>query len=341
MCLRIVLESACRLPAQSLLPDLLHLVDSPLVGVCTALVCPDRMTLPDAADYFLLSMVGIVSKTTVEFYRRRLPVLVDYFGDVSIETITLEQLRAWRQCLAGRALRYRGTARECSGGLSVYTIHQYIRVTRRLFRWLLDEGKISHNPAKRLELPKLPAQPRRGIPQKSRDAMCHLCSTTRDRAILAFLWSTACRVGGLAGLLLEDLYLHERRAIVREKGRGGSQKLRWVFLDPECVDAVAAYLIDRPPSDDPHVFLGKSRGQVRPLSEGGIYQVVQRIAQAAGVKKYNPHEWRHARIRHWLNNRMPLKTASQLAGHSTIKTTADIYGTSSEEELLEAFDKYS
>jgi hypothetical protein len=37
---------------------------------------------------------------------------------------------------------------------------------------------------------------------------------------------------------------------------------------------------------------------------------------------------------------MPLSKASQLAGHSGVKVTGDIYGTSSAAELHEAADRY-
>lgn len=303
------------------------------------------MLLSDALGGFLASLPGCVSPSTELYYRRRLPSLLRVLGDVPVDGITLADLRAWRNCLAGKSVRYQGSSRECPGGLSPWTLHQYVRCARRFFRWLHDESLVTVNPAKRLPLPRLPSLPRRGIPDQDRLAILAACESERDRVIVLFLWSTGCRVGGLAGLRLEDLDVRRRRARVVEKG----DKPRTVIFDEACASALAAYLAVRPGVSFSNLLVGELRGKARskygpyaPLQESGIYQVLERLALAAGVtSRFNPHEFRHARIRHWLKNRMPVKQVSQLAGHSTARLTLDIYGTSNDDELQEAFDRYS
>ena len=73
-----------------------------------------------------------------------------------------------------------------------------------------------------------------------------------------------------------------------------------------------------------------------------IYQVLKRLASQAGIESgFNPHNFRHGAIRGWLANGMPLSLASQLAGHSSVNVTGDIYGTANESELARAHDIYS
>ena len=298
---------------------------------------PDRQMLQPAIDAFFASLAGVISQNTEIFYLRRLPSLSQFLGDIRLATITLDQLRAWRADLARSKIRYAGTSRERPGCYSPYTLHQFVRVARKFFKWCEETGRISSSPARRLELPPLPSPKRRGISPESARLIFAACSSPRDYAILRLLYDTAARVGGVAGLCLDDLDLDCFKALVREKGRGGHGKERFIFLMPSTVAAIREYLAVRPNVPFDNLFVGK-RG---PIHESGIYQIIKRIAKRAGVKKgWNPHNWRHARIRMWLSKGMPLKTASELAGHSSIRITADIYGTSSDQELLEAAQKY-
>jgi len=267
-----------------------------------------------------------------------LPSLVSFLGDQPIEKITLAQLRAWRANLAGSTTRYTGTKRERPGRLSPYTLHQYVRVVRRFFAWCVEEELLAKSPAARLELPQLPKKTVRGISAKNREAIIAHCDNPRDLAICRMLADTGCRVGGVAGLKMDDLDLDNALCIVWEKGRGGSQKSRVLFLLPITISALKNYLAVRS-SRCENVFLGRYGN---PLTAGGIYQAIERTAIRAGVKKgFNPHNWRHGRIRGWLANGMPLSTASQLAGHSGIQVTGEIYGTFDENQLRVAVNQYS
>jgi integrase/recombinase XerD len=161
-------------------------------------------------------------------------------------------------------------------------------------------------------------------------------------ALCWFLYSTACRVGGLVGLTLADLDLDRGRARVCEKGN----KTRSVFLMPEAVEALRAWLPGRAvTAGDPqhalkgqgHVFLGQ-RG---PLTTSGVYQILKRLAARAGVPAgWNPHNWRHRRLRDLQAAGMPLGLVSQIAGHASVEVTAGIYGWLSPDELQREFGKY-
>ncbi len=298
------------------------------------------MLASKAIEAFLLSYHGSKSPQTIIWYERRLSALLLFLGDVEVATITISDLRRWRAGLFERRTRYENHPsgrRPEPGGLSAHTLHGYVRAARRFFRWLEEEELLDHNPARRLELPKLPRRMVRGIAQGDLSKILEAArqSGPRDHALVWFFYSTACRVGGVVNLRLDDLDLGRCRARVREKG----DKTRPVFLIPPAADAMRAWLDVRPDSDDDdHVFLGE-RG---PLKGSGVYQVMKRLAKRAGVARgWNPHNWRHRRIRDLQARGMPLGVLSQYAGHASVEVTADIYGTLPEDELQQLYFQYA
>lgn len=300
------------------------------------------MRLSRALEAFYLSLNGSKSPATLVWYKRKLTSLT-ILGDVDIKKINLHDLRRWRAELAERKTKYTShpTRREENEGLSTWTLHGYVRAVRHLFKWLTDEGLIPRNPAARLELPQLPNEPRKGISQTDLQKILDVARDhPRDYALCLFLADTACRVGGLCNLTLADLDLERGRATVREKGLGGEQKSRTVYLTPRTCDALRAWLAARPASNDNdnHVFIGQRGG----LTPSGVYQIVKRLARAAGVtRNWNPHNWRHGAARAMLQNGASLAHISQLLGHEDVSTTARFYGTFADEELKAAHDKYT
>lgn len=267
------------------------------------------MMLSEAVEAFLLSCDGCKAPATLTWYEQRLRSLLTFLGeDACLESVTISDLRRFRSSLAGKG--------------SVWTLHGSCRAVRRFFRWLCDEGRLSHNPALRLELPRLPKGRARGIEHGDLRKMLSAAADlgARELALCWFFYSTGARRGGVVGLRLSDLHLEHRYALVCEK----NAKTRMVPLIAEAVAALRAWLSVRPKVADEHVFIGR-RGL--PLSGNGVYKVLRRVAEAAGVDgQWNPHSFRHRRARDWLAAGVPLSIVSQGLGHSTLSVTADIYG---------------
>jgi integrase len=123
---------------------------------------------------------------------------------------------------------------------------------------------------------------------------------------------------------LGDLELDRARALVREKGLGGQRKSRAIHMKPVTVRAVRDWLAVRD-------IDGKS---VFGLSGNGIYQMMRRVAQRAGVTdRHNPHSFRHGFARGALDKGLDLASLSQLLGHSDVSITARFYARWADEEL--------
>ena len=303
------------------------------------------MLVSKALEAFLLSYQGSKSPATLDWYQRRLSSLIKFLdssegGSASIEHVTTNSLRLWRVHLMEQKTRWADhPMRETrAGGLSLWTLHGYLRAARHFFKWLADEGILTANPAIRLELPRLPKDRKAGIPQS--DAVKILDTARdlgipRDYAIVLFLAETMCRVGGVVNLRLGDLDLDRGRARVVEKGN----KSRPVYLEQRGIKAMRVWLMVRPSVSNDYVFLGRSGNG---LTVNGVYQVLKRLAKAAGVPKgWNPHNWRHGGARAMQRRGMPTGVLSQTLGHSSVEVTVNFYGTSTDDDLKTAHTQYS
>jgi len=92
------------------------------------------------------------------------------------------------------------------------------------------------------------------------------------------------------------------------------------------------------------VFLN-SRG--RPYSVRNLNLIVAKAGRKAGLKnpnpflkEINPHILRHSCARRWLRNGMRIEVVSQIMGHSSVKTTLDIYGRPSINDVKEQFERF-
>lgn len=283
------------------------------------------MLLSQALQSFDLSLTGVASPKTREWYASILRSLIAFLGDVELSAVSLVDLRRWRVYLI-------------KSGLSIWTVHGYLRGVRRWFNWLVEEGELAASPAVRLALPRLPDEPPKGITDGDLALMIRAgrLSGARDYALVLFLADTGCRVGGLCGLRVEDVDLDRKRAIVREKGAGGNGKSRAVFYGEETALALAEWLSVRPNQAD-RVFIGR----LGPLTRSGVYQVLKRLASTAGVTgRWNPHAFRHGWARAALQNGADLATVSQIMGHSTVEVTARFYGRFAETELARAHARF-
>ena len=294
------------------------------------------MKLSEAAALFFTSMKTVRAPATIDWYAKKINSLIVFLSDPEIDSIDLFALERFRSSL-DRPSAAKGRA----GKVSAYTVHGYVRAIRRFFIWCYYRHLISVSPAEFLEKPKLPKQPRKGITPEDAERMLSIAEQTsrRDFAILMFLRDTGCRAGGIYNLLTADLDIDHNVATVHEKG----DKERIVFYTADTAFALARYKLWREnPLDLPQFFLSESgHGHKNTaMTYKGVYEIFRRLAQKAGIKeKFSPHQWRHAAIRSWLKAGMNLKSASEIAGHSSEKVTGDIYGTLDELELHALYDQ--
>lgn len=81
-------------------------------------------------------------------------------------------------------------------------------------------------------------------------------------------------------------------------------------------------------------------GRKGPLSTDGVYQIMRRLGQLAGVSRYNPHSFRHRLVKCMVKNGAPHKVIQDLMGWNSAKMV-QIYVVHTAEELQHHHDMYT
>ena len=193
------------------------------------------------------------------------------------------------------------------------------------FGWLHDEGHIPVNPVKTIKV--------RGEDVEViffsvdeeiaiREVQCCL----RDKAMIAFLFSTGVRVGELAAMDRNNVDLLNASVTFRgEKGRTG--KFRTVYLDQWARRYLAMYLSARK-DNNPALFVSERvyDGQPRRLGNAAIEKITKGIVKKAGVKTVGTvHVFRRTFATRLAARGCPIDIIQELMGHADPSTTLKHY----------------
>jgi integrase/recombinase XerD len=222
------------------------------------------------------------------------------------------------------------------------SVGRKLSALRHLYRYLLLDKKIEHDPTLNIESPRqwkvLPKSLGRDEMEAILAAPLALhkegkCDTKesaalaiRDRAMLEVFYAGALRVSEVITVKLEDLKLDAGYMLVRGKG----DKERVVPLGKSAQDALAEYLAQSRPvlvagkggtavlaCNSPLLFLGRSANK---LTRQRVWQMV-RTASAVSGRPASPHMLRHSCATHMVENGADLRTVQTILGHADISTT--------------------
>ena len=232
------------------------------------------------------------------------------------------------------------------------SVGRKLSALRHLYRYLLLDKKIEHDPTLDIESPRqwkvLPkslardevestlASPAAMLASGQRHSKDEAALAARDRAMLELLYAGALRVSEMVNATLEDLKLDAGYMLVRGKG----DKERIVPLGRPAQDALSEYLAQgRPvlagrrvktphpvaknatrmghPSTTPFLFIARGG---RRLTRQRIWQMVGEASVASG-RHASPHMLRHSCATHMVENGADLRTVQTILGHADISTT--------------------
>jgi integrase/recombinase XerD len=209
------------------------------------------------------------------------------------------------------------------------SVGRKLSALRHLYRHLLVDAKIDHDPTLNIDSPKqwkvLPKALARDEMEKTlagpeafSNSKLAVAMAMRDRAMLEVFYAGALRVSEMVNAKLEDLKLDTGYMLVRGKG----DKERIVPLGKSAQDALTAYL-DEPRAtlaagkNSPYLFL--ARGAHR-LTRQRVWQMVKAASSASG-RSASPHMLRHSCATHMVENGADLRTVQTILGHADISTT--------------------
>jgi len=232
------------------------------------------------------------------------------------------------------------------------SVGRKLSALRHLYRYLLLDKKIEHDPTLNIESPRqwkvlpkalardemeamLAAPLKRDAAGTTRNTKESAALAARDHAMLEVFYAGALRVSEIVNAKLEDLKLDAGYMLVRGKG----DKERVVPLGKSAQEALTEYL----KQSRPVLAAGKRSGTSRGLSaivpasarnspllfiaRGGrnltrqrVWQMV-RAASAVSGRAASPHMLRHSCATHMVENGADLRTVQTILGHADISTT--------------------
>jgi integrase/recombinase XerD len=210
-------------------------------------------------------------------------------------------------------------------GLSSRSIARKLTTLRGFYRFLLDEGRLSEDPAALLSAPRQWQNLPKYLNSKQVEALLGAPPTdraqgTRDRAMLELLYACGLRVTELCHSRLTDLNLE--LGFLRVTGKGNKQRMVPVgskaqqSLQEYLSWARGALLKSR---SSPYLFVTARGGA---MTRQGFWKLLRAYGRKAGIfHDLTPHVVRHSFATHLLEGGADLRSVQTMLGHADIATT--------------------
>ena len=208
------------------------------------------------------------------------------------------------------------------------SVGRKLSALRHLYRYLLLDNKIEHDPTLNIESPRqwkvlpkaLASDEVESVlqgPLRAKDDRQSQALAGRNRAMLEVFYAGALRVSEVVNLKLEDLKLELGYVLVRGKG----DKERIVPLGRAAQEVVQQYLRDARPvlaagRSSPFLFIARG---ARGITRQRVWQMVNDAS--AQSRHASPHMLRHSCATHMVENGADLRTVQTILGHADISTT--------------------
>jgi len=176
---------------------------------------------------------------------------------------------------------------------------------RAYFQWRRPED----DPTAGIRIAQPRREPKRPYADEELRRLLAACLSARDRALILLLISTGVRRGEVVGLRPE--HIDWERGLLLVEGKG--QRRRWVAPGTRTMAALRLCANGTGP-----VWRGR-RGNA--LTRDGLYQVIRRIAERAGVEGAFIHRFRTTWANEFLSQTGDVGSAQVLLGHAKVAQT--------------------
>lgn len=200
------------------------------------------------------------------------------------------------------------------------TRRKYQKNIKTFFNWLVRIEELDRSPARNvIRSKKLPAYISRD--KAITDQELELLLTwsqfrPRHDALFKLLRDSGCRIGGAAGLRVEDIDFERHVARVTEKG----DKSRLIHFGEETARALTTWLL----------MTGRRTGFVfsvdgGPIQSASLAQLVSLTAAKLGLRALGPHHFRHRKGHQLADAHVAPSIAATALGHSDPNITLRHY----------------
>lgn len=282
-------------------------------------ISDDSSTADDLLDAFLTALrIEGRSEKTIKRYQYLIQRMMN---SIKIQTrnITVYHLRQY-------------LVQEKARGISDRTLESTRQVFSSYFNWLHRERLIDANPVSNLGAIKYQKKIKDTYSEIDIERLKYSAKTIRDRAIVAFLLSTGCRISEMTQLNRTDVDLTSLECKVLGKGN----KERTVYMDAVTGMLVRDYLKLRTDAF-PALFTGKGTER---LSPSGIRQMLTRLSKQSNVSHVHPHKFRRTLATNLIRHGMPIQEVASILGHDKLDTTMQ-YVVLNKDDVRNSYRKYA
>ena len=225
------------------------------------------------------------------------------------------------------------------------TVARKVAAVKSFFNYLTAEGLVPSDPTESLSSPRVGKTLPKPLTVREVDELLEqprkrsTPEAKRDKAMLELLYATGMRVSELVSLDLDSIELHQNKATVRCKGKGGKERL--IPIHDQAVHALRIYLQEARPElarsrREKALFINR-RGER--LTRQGFWLILKNYARQAQISSdVTPHTLRHSFATHMLRGGAPLRSVQELLGHANISTT-QVYTQLTNDHVRRVYDK--
>jgi integrase/recombinase XerD len=226
-------------------------------------------------------------------------------------------------------------------GYSAASIGRYISSIKAIYRYLLIENSIDHDPSENIVTPKkwerLPKALSVSDIRKLLDSPHSGKTAMRDAAMIELLYSSGLRVSELTAIKLGDI--HFDAGFMRVTGKGSKERV--VPVNSRAIEKVRQYMnVERPEilrkkKQSSYLFVTRMGGR---MSRQRFWQTLKAVGKTVGIE-LSPHSMRHSFATHLLEGGADLRSVQKMLGHSDISTT-QVYTKVTTDRIKKVFKKY-
>jgi len=240
-----------------------------------------------------------------------------------VKTVTLTDIYGYMTYLSRDRVQHQNSS-VSDYGLNPASRARKIATFRSFYNYLTNKVHLlSENPVKDIDSPKtMKSLPKYLTLDQSIQLLVSVDGKNRERdyCILTLFLNCGLRISELVGLNKNDIQDEALRIL------GKGNKVRIVYLNDACKDALRQYLEVRRPivgRDCNAMFLSE---QNKRISRSGVHALVKKHLGEAGLDaaEYSAHKLRHTAATLMLQNGVDVKAVQEVLGHEHLNTT-EIY----------------
>lgn len=288
-------------------------------------------TLPATSDdcneyvikLFLATKATKLSEKTVTYYLDTIKRLIDVVHKSLTEITSID------------ICYFLSTLRRDNNAVSLNNLRRNISA---FYTWMRKSHLIAENPCEAVEPYKEVEKPIDHLDAPEYEQLKTGCNSSRDRALIEFLRSTAMRVGEINAVKLSDIDWTTGLITIYSKK---SHAYRPVCLDSIAIKYLSEYINERKLSLSSNAPIFTQAHSYKPLGDGGIRDALNNIAARSGLaRRVYPHLFRKTTATNIVRRGGSVHDAGEYLGHKDSSVTGKHYSYIGAEHTIDIFKRY-